>query len=239
MRANRCRRAEYDKNELSDIIRNICNGDDSRMKQILLGYALALKGTDKAYTFCHTGNGSNGKSILKALLQTAFKPFVLNVASSELIRKAKGSRDKFHSSLRGKRILLVEELDELEVDTEELKILSGNGEITYKGLWKQKTIDIPYTGRLFIYKNNELNIGNKGTDGGLARRIKIVEHSNKFVSAEKKEKLYPNNNNMLEGPHRLPALPGRYSCLASHLYLLLGHSTPPWGQRQRRHMEPI
>ena len=40
-------------------------------------------------------------------------------------------------------------------------------------------------------------------------------------------------------PHRLPNLPGRYPCLASHLYLLLGHITPPWGQRQRRHMEPI
>ena len=114
--------SDYDKNELAYIITNICNGNYSRMKQILLGYALALKGTDKAYTFCHTGNGSNGKSILKALLQTAFKPFVLNVASSELIRKAKGSRDKFHSSLRGKRILLVEELDELEVDTDKFKL---------------------------------------------------------------------------------------------------------------------
>ena len=224
--------SEYDKNELAYIITNICNGNYSRMKQILLGYALALKGTDKAYTFCHTGNGSNGKSILKALLQTAFKPFVLNVASSELIRKAKGSRDKFHSSLRGKRILLVEELDELEVDTEELKILSGNGEITYKGLWKQKTIDIPYTGRLFIYKNNELNIGNKGTDGGLARRIKIVEHSNKFVSAEKKEKLYPNNNNMLEGDPELESrvLQGEYNTVFFELILdlLKDNHTEDW-----------
>jgi hypothetical protein len=194
------------------MIIDICNCDKQRMEQILLGYALALRGTDKAYTFCHTGNGSNGKSILKALFQTTFKPFVLNVDSCELLRKSKGGRDKFHSSLRGKRILLVEELDEQEIDTEELKLLSGNAEITYKGLYKQKTIDIPYRGRLFIYKNNELNVGSKGSDGGLARRIKIVEHSNKFVSSEDKDK-YPTNDNIIEGDPELEkrVLNGEYS----------------------------
>lgn len=173
--------------ELDNILFNICNSNHNRKEQILLGYALALQGTDTAYSFCHFGGGSNGKSILKALIQTTYKPMVLNVDSNELLKSSKGKRDKFHSSLAGKRILLVEELDEQVVDTEELKILSGNSEITHNALYRQHTIDIPYRGRLFIYKNNELNVGTKGNDGGLARRIKAIEHTNKFVSSEDKE----------------------------------------------------
>ena len=193
---------DYQLSELENILIDICNGSRDRMQQVLLGYIMALKGTDKHYTFCHTGNGSNGKSILTALLQATFKPFVLTVDSVELLKKSKGSRDKFHSSLTGKRLLLIEELDESEVDTEELKILSGNAQISYKGLYRQNTIDINYTGRLFINKNNELNVGTKGNDGGLARRIKIIEHSNKFVSPEEKEK-YPDNDKIIEGDGEL------------------------------------
>ena len=215
-------------NQLEQIIFSICNSDKQRMEQVLLGYALALCGTTKAYTFCHTGNGSNGKSILKALFQTAFKPFVLNVNSCELVKRAKGGRDKFHSSLSGKRILLVEELDEQEIDVEELKMLSGNSEITFKGLYKQKTIDILYNGRLFIFKNNELNVGQKGADGGLARRIKIVEHSNKFVSPEIKEEKYNNNDNILAGDPELEkrVLNGEYNTIFVELILELLKEMP-------------
>jgi len=126
----------------------------------------------------HTGTGSNGKSVWFELLGKTLGNYCYTPSIDVIVNP-----DKYKSSgellkIKGTRAnMLSEPHDNRPIDSNTLKSLSGNDEYQARTLYKEAE-----TFRTQAHMNIACNnLPQIKADGGVERRVKVIEWKNKFV----------------------------------------------------------
>jgi P4 family phage/plasmid primase-like protien len=151
-----------------------------------------MKGVDCVFT--HTGRGGNGKSIEQAILKSVFGEYCVEIPCSMLTKINKMEHNKpdpFYGELKGVRISFGNEpSDGSKINDSFIKILGEKGGIKYRTLFSNKVENLKLQTQIRIYCNNKLDFN--GSDGGVCRRLKVIDYISKFT--EDKTKLSESNN---------------------------------------------
>lgn len=141
-----------------------------------------------------TGSGGNGKGVIADLLKTAFGDYYLSVDNT-LFTKPLERKDQPVPALveaRGKRIMMTTEPesdDKLQGGL--IKKISGGDIIEARTLHSKHIVKYVPSFKVILQMNNIPKVNKM--DGGIERRMRIINFPFKFVSAEK----------MCEPHHRL------------------------------------
>jgi P4 family phage/plasmid primase-like protien len=135
-------------------------------------------GNKRQLIYIHTGSGANGKSLLGDLLKNTMGDYLYNVDSNFLTEmKSSGANSNLANS-RGRRYLSVQEPEGEFLNVEFIKKITGQKEITTRELYKSNiTFDVLFTPHLQCNIKPKLN----KLDGGIVRRLNIINYPNKFV----------------------------------------------------------
>lgn len=136
-----------------------------------------------------TGSGSNGKSIINKLFQLSFGQYTCNLPITLLTgkRAASNAATPEIAETRGKRYCYLEEPSEGEkINAGLMKNLSGNDTIKARGLYKDKMDEFMGQFKLALLCNDIPEV--PAHDGGVARRMEIIEFKSKFVDGKPREK---------------------------------------------------
>ena len=132
----------------------------------------------------HTGKGGNGKSIEQQLLKYVFGDYFLEIPSTMLTKINKMEHNKpdpFYSELKGVRYSLAQEpSDGSKMNDSLIKIMGSKEGMKYRTLFSNKVEKLLLQTQLHIYCNNKLDFN--ATDGGLCRRLKVIDYVSKFTS---------------------------------------------------------
>jgi P4 family phage/plasmid primase-like protien len=175
---------------IEKFIRSIHPADDLR-KYVMCFLASILEGgnTDQKMFFW-TGSGSNGKGTLIDLLDHTFGDYYGTLPVTLLTVKRKGSSNATPelADKKGKRVLIMQEPDQDdELNVGFLKELTGQDKIMARALYGQPCYYIPqFTPIVACNKLPKINF-----DGGIERRARVVEHTQKFVDEPTKPNEHP------------------------------------------------
>lgn len=163
------------------IIEPICGDDEIA---IMGAYMEALRGTDQHFVCVNEGSGMNGKTKIMEFLQHTFGENIVKTVHPDLLYKICKNRDQALHECIGARILIADEAENNQVCPKMLKKLSENftGWVNLKYIAELVRVDLKC--RLFISKNQSLNLGDSGNDGGLQRRIKAYQYKRVFYNGE-------------------------------------------------------
>lgn len=157
----------------------------------LIGYALAGNPVERLFVI-FWGEGANGKGTFVLTVQSVLGPTIAGSVDSELFLKNKSVRSAATPrpdllALRGMRLALASENEKgREIDAGELKLLTGNNELTGRWLNSNAKIQFRPTHTLFQETNHEPTAD--ASDKGERDRIMRVPFLSRFVkSAEFKE----------------------------------------------------
>lgn len=133
-----------------------------------------------------TGRGGNGKGVLTKLEMKALGDYIKTTENTFLTSEFKqGSANSTLSETKGTRTLLISEPSETNDMGKEaclnvafLKLITGGDVITTRALFKSNISFTPLF-TPFILCNDKPNI--KKIDGGLIRRLKVIDHPFQFV----------------------------------------------------------
>lgn len=131
-----------------------------------------------------TGSGSNGKTLTKAAMNSAFGDYFYEPSSGLLTQKraAQGACSPEHAKLRGKRCTMPSEAENEEtLQVGFLKNLMGGDKIQARDLYTACVEFKPQTNLFPSY--NEIPAVNDSSNG-LARRLRIVRFPFQFVDRE-------------------------------------------------------
>jgi len=165
---------------IEKFIRSIHPADDLR-KYVMCFIASLLEGgnTDQKMFFW-TGSGSNGKGTLIDLIDHTFGNYYGTLPVTLLTVKRKGSSSATPelADKKGKRVLIMQEPDQDdELNIGFLKELTGQDKIMARALYGQPCYYVPqFTPILASNKLPKITF-----DGGIERRARVVEHTQKFV----------------------------------------------------------
>jgi P4 family phage/plasmid primase-like protien len=178
------------KEEIIKIIKSIFE-DDKIYNYIMHTKSIALFGNTYESAYIYIGNGGNGKGLISGL-DKALGDYVMTSENTFITSAFKqGSANPTLASAKGVRVLYVSEPaecdefgKEVSINTPFLKLITGKDDITtrniYQGNITYKPLFTP-----FVLCNKTPNI--KKVDGGIKRRIKMVQYKLDFVSKPEKE----------------------------------------------------
>jgi phage/plasmid-associated DNA primase len=143
--------------------------------------------------FIHTGNGSNGKSLIGKLLTIILGDYSMTFPIEQITQNA-SSKSQANSDLaqsRGKRYAQSNEPpssnekndkdSQITLKTDKIKELTGDDRIRTRELYKGSTeFEIQFT--LNILCNDPPKLSKN--DGGIERRVKLIPYLYKFVDKE-------------------------------------------------------
>ena len=152
---------------------------------VLHQQAQAISGlkTINDIVYTHTGKGSNGKSIEQSILEKVYGDYYVEVPTSLLTTINKNdanSPNPFYTQLKGVRYCVGNEpSDGAKINDSLIKKIGSKEGIYYRTLFSNDIIKLPIQCQLHIYCNNKLNFSS--TDGGLKRRLKVIEYVSMFT----------------------------------------------------------
>lgn len=138
--------------------------------------------------FVHTGRGGNGKGVLGGMLQKAMGNYYMTAENTFLTSKMEQGRpNPTLADARGTRFMAISEpdngADNCTLNGDFVKSLSGNDEISTRGLYKNNIKYIPqFTCHLQCNTKPEL----AQIDDAIKRRVVIIPYIYQFVDAPKK-----------------------------------------------------
>lgn len=167
--------------EILEFLRQVLP-DEEKREYVLTMLSTMLDGENKEEKFyIWTGQGSNGKSKLVELLQKTLKDYAGIFNVSMLTNKRVNSNDT-NSELvqsKGKRFMVLQEPDEKQtLNAGLLKEMSGNDTMSARALYKEP-IEIKPQFKMVLTCNTLPNL--PSDDGGVWRRVRLVEFTSKFV----------------------------------------------------------
>ena len=175
---------------IEKFIRSIHPADDLR-KYVMCFLASILEGgnTDQKMFFW-TGSGSNGKGTLIDLLDQTLGDYYGTLPVTLLTVKRKGCSGATPelADKKGKRVLIMQEPDQDdELNVGFLKELTGQDKIMARALYGKPCYYVPqFTPILACNKLPKISF-----DGGIDRRARVVEHTQKFVDEPTKPNEHP------------------------------------------------
>jgi len=179
-------------NRVYEIIRSMWDTED-KTKYFLHKLAYTLTGNKtRQEVNIHTGLGGNGKSLIFDLLKKTLGDYYAVMSPDYFVNYEKGT-DRANSQLvatKGKRIVVVSEPPESsKLQVNKLKMLSGNELIKTRDL-NEKAIE--FYPQYFIHMLTNDIPKLSSVDGGIERRLKIIEYPFEFKD---KDEYDPNNKN--------------------------------------------
>ena len=147
---------------------------------------------ENEYTYIfHGSTGSNGKSVLRALLQDMLGDYSSNYATDSLVRNSKGNPGEAAKMLEGRRVVFGDEIgDGSVIDGGAFKRYFSNDSYRIRDIYKPAYTVKP-THTMFLPVNQMPNFG---SDPAVRRRLVVIPFTEHFVNN-------PNPNNPHE--HKL------------------------------------
>jgi len=175
--------------------------NELNMFHLMYTIALCLHGTNVREKFhIWTGRGGNGKGLFAVLLELVFGDYLYapDVTLLTTKRKDSSSAQSELAKGRGKRFGLMTESDQKDsLQVDKAKKYTGNDRIQARDLYESvKEWKPQFT--LFLQCNNMPNLS--GSDGGIERRLEIVEFPWIFKAKPNKKK--PNEKPFTFGPDK-------------------------------------
>jgi len=131
----------------------------------------------------HTGRGSNSKTTLFSLIETVFGDYYISLNAETFTEKKRANACNDLYKLKGKRFTTFNEPDDTdgtELQASTLKEFGDNASTKLHGNQKYKDpIDFKNQSTLHGAMNKKPNVS--GVDGGIKRRVKIIEYTTQFV----------------------------------------------------------
>jgi hypothetical protein len=173
------------KNEVIEVLKKICNSDDSDYDFIMnfLSYCITSETKEQKYLNVVGPSASNGKSTMIKLMEEALSIYIFK-AKKDLFSEAYSKGHKYFAQTKNKRIVYIEELDKKKVDADLIKDVVDGNQINNEVLFSTtEKIDINF--KLMFLSNNLMNFD---ADSGIKRRLIHFEFRNKFVAQQDLEK---------------------------------------------------
>jgi P4 family phage/plasmid primase-like protien len=199
--------------ELDDLLLSIFN-NCSLVEYYKYITSLSLFGNKNQILYIHTGNGSNGKSLLGDFLKVCLGDYFYNCDNNFLTNNnnKSGGANSTLANAKGKRYLSIQEPENEYFNTEFIKYITGQSEITTRELYKSNTtFNLLFTPHLQCNNKPKLN----KIDGGIIRRLKIIPYPNKFVDTPK------NPNEKLKDKKLLDKLKDNQNYINEFMLMLL------------------
>jgi P4 family phage/plasmid primase-like protien len=167
--------------------------DEDMFNYLLDTCSSTLNGDKREQYFnIHTGCGSNSKSTFSGLFETILGGYGVNIPPATFTKPAKGANDTGELwKAKGTRGLFSNEPDDGDkLQTPILKPLAEPSTRTIKarGLYKEN-IEFHITFQLNIFCNNKPELSS--VDGGIGRRVRVIDWKMKFVDADDYDKNNP------------------------------------------------
>lgn len=157
---------------------------------ILMAISLTFEGYNRNECFhVWTGLGANGKSCLIDLCQVVFGNYFQTLSVTYLTKDDDGKKDRplpELASARYVRMLVAsepEEKDKFQVAL--LKLLTGNDEVSFRGMFEKKTEKYVPQYKLWIPCNDLPRLSKY--DQGIERRLRLVHFPTRFVDTPHSE----------------------------------------------------
>lgn len=165
-------------------ITEVFSGDMDLVEYVMrtFGYA-AMGNPTQDVMFIPFGNGSNGKSTILGMIRKAFGMYARSAESSSFVSdsgaaNAGGAREDL-VRLRASRFVYVNEPDEnSELREGTVKSMTGGDEITARGVYAKKSVEITPTWVVYLPTNHKPIV--KGSDNGIWRRLKLIPFERDF-----------------------------------------------------------
>ena len=173
------------KNEVIEVLKKICNSDDSDYDFIMnfLSYCITSETKEQKYLNVVGPSASNGKSTIIKLMEEALSIYIFK-AKKDLFSEAYSKGHKYFAQTKNKRIVYIEELDKKKVDADLIKDVVDGNQINNEVLFPTtEKIDINF--KLILLSNNLMNFD---ADSRIKRRLIHFEFRNKFVAQQDLEK---------------------------------------------------
>jgi P4 family phage/plasmid primase-like protien len=174
------------KEDIKDFLRKVFP-DENIKKFVVQTQAQALSGRkteDLIYT--HTGRGGNGKSIFTEILKNVFGDYFLNIPVAMLTKannKGHNDPDPYMAKLKGVRYAISNEpKDGSSFNDSLIKNLASQEGLQYRLLYSNEPKDLNIQLKLNIYCNNKIKFN--GEDGGMGRRMCVINYVSKFSKEE-------------------------------------------------------
>ena len=175
---------------IEKFIRSIHPADDLRQYVMCFIASILEGGNSDQKMFFWTGSGSNGKGTLIDLLDHTLGDYYGTLPVTLLTVKRKGSSSATPelADKKGKRVLIMQEPDQDdELNVGFLKELTGQDKIMARALYGKPCYYIPqFIPILACNKLPKITF-----DGGIDRRTRVVEHTQKFVDEPTKPNEHP------------------------------------------------
>jgi P4 family phage/plasmid primase-like protien len=170
---------------------------NTEMKDYILDSCCSTLNGEKReqYFNIHTGSGSNSKTTFSGLYESALGGYACEVSPETFTKPKKSANDTGELyKAKGKRCVFT---NEPEADTDKLQTAilkriadEGGRKIIARQLYGNP-VEFPITFQLNIFCNNKPELSS--VDGGIARRLRIIDYRVKFVDE-------PDPNNIYQKP---------------------------------------
>ena len=158
--------------------------DTGKKEYVLNVIATSLNGANNEQSvFFHNGKGSNGKTTFMSLIGKAYGNYYACVSPETFTEKMKANGNNEVFRLEGKRFATFNEPDGTNGSQLQTSTLKNFGEVEVvklrgKCLYKQ---DFWFINQSTLHgcMNNKPSLS--GVDGGIARRVKIIDYNTQFV----------------------------------------------------------
>jgi hypothetical protein len=189
-----CINRNYTKSKQKDvdyilsILKRIYNQNENDMNYVLSKLGRSLSGDVEKInsSFMLIGDGCTAKSFVLNLLMMTFQNYVKEINTKTFNTNYKNS-DKTLNTFAAHyyRIAWINEMSSSNVDTDLFKNFC-DGKVQTSKLWLEGSHDIELQCMLVLTSNNLLSFK---VDGGMVRRIDLLEHYVRFVPEEKKHEI--------------------------------------------------
>ncbi len=181
-------------NDLFPLIDSIDDNDEKiklnegKKQYVLDLLSTALNGANNEQSVCfHTGRGSNSKTTLFSLVEKVFGQYFQSLNSETFTEKMRANACNDLYKLFGKRFTTFQEPDDTDgtkLQTSTLKIFGDNDSVKLTGNQKYKNpIEFLNQSSLHGAMNKKPQLS--GVDGGIKRRVKIIEYTTQFLDDDK------------------------------------------------------
>jgi hypothetical protein len=167
-----------DKAAVREILKKICNYDESHLNYYLsaLGYAFTGDSSrEQNFWYLRGQTASNGKSVIFETLEK-LAPNYVTKANSDILDKGADLRKEV-PTWAGCKILWLNEVSTKRKDEDIVKSICDGTSLKYNKLYSINAIVMPIQFKLFAVSNNTLVI--KG-DAGIQRRFRLMQYNSQF-----------------------------------------------------------
>ena len=188
---------EEDSQFLQDYFETLFPNEDTR-NYVLDSSCIALNANRQEQFFnIHTGNGSNSKTTFNNLFESAVGEYACEISPETFTKPKKSANDTGELyKAKGKRVIFTNEpeSDQDKLQTALLKRIADESgrKIIARALY-QDPIEFPITFILNFFCNNKPELSS--VDGGIARRLRIIDWRVKFVDNPDPDNIYQKPKN--------------------------------------------